>query len=245
MAGPNASTIQRLAAVRRFIYVSGDWNGHEPFQYDLGDPLGKKMANKLLPAYLATRRGNCVSMPILFIILADRMGVHVTLSTVPFHLFVKFVDDATGKVYNLETTSGGYPARDIYYRQKVPMTDEAIKNGLYMKTLSRKETVTVIAELLLEHFAATKQDTKVIGIANLILNYYPNNVEAILTRAAAYGNRIDTEFKQKYLRPIDIPRNLIPTYWLYVHENELGFQKAEALGWREEQPNTAIPIKAN
>lgn len=38
MAGPNAAPLQRLAAVRRVIYVSGDWNGRHPFQYDLTDP---------------------------------------------------------------------------------------------------------------------------------------------------------------------------------------------------------------
>jgi len=39
MAGPNAPEMQKLTAVRRFIYVDGDWNGHQPFQYDLVDPL--------------------------------------------------------------------------------------------------------------------------------------------------------------------------------------------------------------
>jgi hypothetical protein len=140
MAGPGASPIQRLASVRRFIYVSGDWNQHRPYQYDMTDPLGAKPTNALLPNYLRNRRGNCVSMPILFMILADRLGVHVTLSTAPFHVFAKYVDDATGKAYNLETTSGGYPERDAWLRRNFPMTDEAVKNGVYLKTLSRKET---------------------------------------------------------------------------------------------------------
>ncbi|HEY8698014.1 MAG TPA: hypothetical protein VIM02_10370 [Rhizomicrobium sp.] len=65
MAGPNAVPLQKLAAVRRVIYVSGDWNRHHPFQYDLKDPLGKNAINRLLSTYLKTHRGNCISMPVL------------------------------------------------------------------------------------------------------------------------------------------------------------------------------------
>lgn len=36
---------------------------------------------KLLSRYLDSRRGDCVSMPILFLILADRLGLDVSLST--------------------------------------------------------------------------------------------------------------------------------------------------------------------
>jgi len=240
MAGPNASAIKKLAAVRRFIYESGDWNDHKPFQYDLSDPLGTKLANKLLSTYLATRRGNCASMPVLFVILADRLGVHVALSTAPFHLFVKFIDDATGATYNLETTSGGYPARDIWYKQKMAITDEAVRNGVYLKTLSRKEAVAVMAELLMEHYVAQKRYPEIIEIADLITHYYPNNVDATLTKGSVYGHLIETEFKQKYPRPVDIPQKLLPKYQSYVRENEIAFQRAEALGWREEQSDAGI-----
>jgi regulator of sirC expression with transglutaminase-like and TPR domain len=239
MAGPNATTIQRLAAVRRFIYVDGDWNGHRPFRYDMTDLLGAKIVNKLLPTYIATRRGNCVSMPILFLILADRLGVHVTLSTAPFHLFVKYVDDKTGKVHNLETTSGGYPARDIWLRHEFPMTDEAIKNGVYLKTLSRKETLAVMAELLLEQDMTLKRYRETIGIADVILRYYPSFANALLDKGSAYAGLIDTDFKQKYRRPVDIPPNLLPVYETFARENELAFRKAEALGWRVTDGETA------
>jgi hypothetical protein len=31
---------------------------------------------------------------------------------------------------NLETTSGGHPARAIWYRQQMPMPDRAVESGL-------------------------------------------------------------------------------------------------------------------
>ncbi|MGA7674040.1 MAG: transglutaminase family protein [Rhizomicrobium sp.] len=233
MAGPNASEIQRLAAVRRFIYVDGDWNGHRPFQYDLDDPLGTKITDKLLPNYVASRRGNCISMPILFIILADRQGLNVTASMAPLHVFARFTNGTTGKTYNLETTSGGLPEPDAWYREKLPMSDEAVKNGVYMKTLTKKETVAVMAEVLLEYFIKEKRYRETIDTADIMLKYYPNFVSAMLLKGTAYAGLIDTEFRQKYPTENDIPSALHMTYQSYVDENQHAFEKAEALGWRE------------
>lgn len=241
LAGPNATPIQKLAAVRKSIYVDGEWNGHRPFQYDLTDPLGHKIANKLLPTYLATRRGNCVSMPVLFIILADRLGLPVTASTAPQHIFAKFRDDSTGRVMNIEATSGGLPARDAWYREKMPMSDEAVKNGIYMKTLSRRETVAIMAEIVLEHFMAEKRYHEVIAISELISRQAPTFVNPILDRGSAYGALIQIEFQAKYPRPQDIPPALLPTYRSYIEQNRLAFEKAEALGWRETDGETAAP----
>ena len=65
----NATSRQKIAAIRKHIYVAGEWNDNRPFAYDLSDPLGHNIQNKLLSTYLETRRGNCVSMPILFLIV--------------------------------------------------------------------------------------------------------------------------------------------------------------------------------
>jgi len=201
--------------------------------YDLVDPLGTKIADKLIPNYIASRRGNCVSMPVLFIVLADRQGLNVTASTAPFHIFMKYTNSATGKTYNLEATSGGLPERDAWLRQNFPMTDEAVKNGVYLKTLTKRETVAVMAEVVLEHFMQEKRYRDVIDTADIILKYYPNFVSAILFRGTAYAGLIDTEFRQKYPTPKDIPLSLRPTYRSYDEQNRVAFEKAEALGWRE------------
>lgn len=243
MAGPDAPPLQRLAAVRRVIYVDGDWNGHHPFQYDLSDPLGKKPANRLLSTYLKTRRGNCISMPALFMALANKLGVHVTLSIAPEHEFVKYIDDATGKAYNLETTSGGFPARDEWYRQNSPMTDQAVKSGVYLKTLTRKQSLAVMAEILVERAMDMHDYRTAIALSDLILKQYPEFVWALMEQGEAYGKLIDTEFRSKYPLPKDIPQSLLPAYLAYVQHAEESSNKLDALGWRQEdgevQPKSA------
>jgi regulator of sirC expression with transglutaminase-like and TPR domain len=233
MAGPNASMIQRLAAVRRYIYVSGDWNGYNPFQYDLSDPLGSKMANKLLTTYLATHRGNCVSMPILFVALAQRLGLNATLSTAPNHMFVKYIDDVTGKVINLETTSGAYPSRDVWIRQIMPMTDEAIANGIYMKTLSKKETLAVMADIVLEHEFLEKRYQEAWDVAEVLRPYYPNNLAVLLVPTNAALGLIQEEYLEKYPKKNDIPPKLMDRFSYLENVVPGALNHAYALGWRE------------
>lgn len=89
----NPSARQVLDALLKTLYEPGQWNQNRPFTYDLDDPLGRNARNRQLAIYLATRKGNCVSMPILFLILGQRLGLTVALATAPNHLLVKFADD--------------------------------------------------------------------------------------------------------------------------------------------------------
>jgi len=114
LAGRSASEGERLTALRKFVYVSGAWNAYRAFDYDHAD--FKNIRVKLIPHYLETRLGNCVSMPILFLILADKLGLDIALAMAPAHFFVRYRDESR-RVINLEPTSGALPARDIWIRQ--------------------------------------------------------------------------------------------------------------------------------
>lgn len=244
MAGSSAPARLRLIMLRKYIYEAGVWNDNKPFQYDLTDPLGKKPANRLLSTYLRTHRGNCVSMPILFVALAQRLGLKATLSTAPNHMFVKYMDDVTGKTINLETTSGAYPARDVYIRQNMPMTDEAIANGIYMKTLSKKEVLAVMADIVIEHAFATGQYQQGWDIANVISPYYPNNLSALLAPTNAALGLIQIEFLSKYPTKADIPPQLIDRFNFLEKAVPGALNHAYALGWRETDGETqpaAVP----
>jgi regulator of sirC expression with transglutaminase-like and TPR domain len=233
MAGPSASARDTITALRAFLYESGDWNHHKPFQYDLSDPLGTHLPSRLLSNYLRTRLGNCVSMPILFVILADRLGLHATLALAPQHLLVKYTDDLTGRTFNVEATSGGHVARDEWYRKNLPMSDAAIANGLYLRPLSRIENVAVMAQEILEFDMAEKRYQEIEDVADAILAAYPNFVDAMLFQATASGRLIDAEFRSRYPNPNDIPSELRPRFLALLANDKRNFERAETLGWRE------------
>ena len=109
-----ASSSARVEALRRYLYVAGSWNANQPFRYDFDDPFGQDVRNKLLPTYLVSRKGNCVSMPLLFILMGQKLGLDVTASRAPAHVFIKYRNEA-GQVTNLEATSGALPKQDSSY----------------------------------------------------------------------------------------------------------------------------------
>ncbi len=248
MAGASAPSRLRLIMLRKYIYERGAWNGNNPFQYDLTDPFGQKSVNRLLSTYLATHRGNCVSMPILFVALAQRLGLNATLSTAPAHVFVKYTDDVTGKTFNLETTSGAYPARDAYIRQNMPMTDAAIANGIYMKTLSKKESLVVMAEIVLEWEFAQRRFQEAWDTAGLLGSYYPHNLFVMLAPADAAMGLAQQEFVSKYPTKADVPPEQLARIHFLESSVSNAFNRAYALGWREmdeDEKTTTVPATAS
>lgn len=226
-----ATSAERMQTLRAFLYRPGWWNGGRPFQYDISDPFGQNPESRLLSHYLATRKGNCVSMPMLFVVLGERLGLDVTLSTAPLHVFVKYRDDATGKTYNLETTSGAGGARDAYYRDKMPMSDAAIENGVYLKTLTRRETIAVMATTVLDHLLDTGRYDEAIEVADAILEAYPTHAYAFVKKGTAYARLLKREFIEKYSTERDIPPALLPRALALHRANLEAFRQAEALGW--------------
>lgn len=232
MVSDDATDMEKMLALRAYLYVKGPWNHQQVYQYDFDDPLGTNIANKLLPRYLATRRGNCVSMPLLFLILGQRLGLNVTASLAPLHIFVKFTD-SNGTVYNLETTNGAHITRDVWYREQMLITDQAIRNHIYLHPLSHKETVVVMISVLAEHFSQQHEPRKAMGIADLSLQHYPNYAEAMVRMGSTFYWVLHDEFLTKYPTPRAIPPERRQLFQFLSEGNQYWFARAEALGWRE------------
>lgn len=191
LAGPGASPDARLAGLRRLLYVAGPWNDHRPFGYDHDDPLGQRIGSKLLATYLATRRGNCVSMPALFLILADRLGLDVAFATAPLHVFVRYRSER-GTVVNIEATSGGHPSRDEWYREQMPMSGRAVASGLYLRSLSKREGVALLATTVLEHLIAQRRLPEALDVANVILRHAPRDAYTMVKAGTICGALIQS-----------------------------------------------------
>jgi regulator of sirC expression with transglutaminase-like and TPR domain len=238
MPGFGLSSTSTMMALKRFVYEPGMWNDFRPFEYDLDDPFGARIANKLLPTYLESRKGNCVTMPLLLVIVGQRLGIEITASTAPKHILVKFKNEA-GAWINLEATSGANPARDIWVRQQMPMTDEALANGIYLQPLTNKQVLAVMATALIEHYLQQQEYGKAITIAGLTLSHYPKDVSAMTMTGVAYGRLARKHFQQKYPSPHQIPAAERGYFEYLSRNNRLWFAKAESLGWREETKKDA------
>lgn len=231
MLPPDADSWSKVEAIRRYVYQPGPWNGGNAFSYDHDDPYGLNVRNKLLSDYIQDRRGNCITMPFLFIILGQRLGLDVVPAMAPLHVFVKFTDDA-GTTWNLEATSGAGAARDQHYRDLLPITDEAVANGVFLAPLTNEQSIAVIAAVVVEELISEGRYHDAMAVTDTLIEHYPMFAYIMVKKATASYHLLRTEFHKKYPTAQDVPEDQRP-YLAYLQRvNQSMFDRAESLGWR-------------
>lgn len=231
LAGASPNDVDKLKAVRQVIYDAGKWNNNHPFAYAQDDPFGINVNNKLLSSYLVSRRGNCVSMPILHLVIAEKLGLNVHLSTAPLHMFVRYTNPTNGRSLNIEPTSGGYPARDNWYRQKLPISEHAITRGLYLRTLTKRESIAHMATTVLQYLMDHDRLKEAVSVSEIILENYPQDGFTFAKMGTAAAFILERDFNQKHLPGSQLtPREaILRDHWREI--NVLSFNKARSLGW--------------
>lgn len=232
IAGPIPSEERTLSAIRTVLHRPGPWNGGRPFFYDHG--AYRSPGLKLIANYLRTRRGNCVSMPILFLILADRLGIDIGLALAPSHLFVR-LKDGGGREINLEATSDALPARDAWLRQERGINDRSIASGLYLRKLSRRESVAAMALTVVEYLMAEHRYEEALQATDIILQHSPRNALAMAHQGQACFHLV-TGYLEKYRSVVLIPPPLRPRYDFLLRRNGEAFEAAGAMGWGATEP---------
>jgi regulator of sirC expression with transglutaminase-like and TPR domain len=227
-----ASRRMKLEILVHSFTQPGPWNDFRPFRYDLDDPFGDDIRNKLLSTYLATRKGNCVSMPILFVIVSQKVGLEATLSTAPRHVFARVKTDE-GTWFNVEVTSFGAKT-DSRYRTDFRITPRAVDSGIYLRTLSRRQSLGVVFETLMEHDGKTGRQERRMALADLVLRLDSKNVAALLHKGSACARLIKARYSRRYPSPDQISEPQRRDFETLARCNLDNIAKAEALGWREE-----------
>lgn len=136
-----------------FTYMSDSIpeNDYKPYSYDFDTFVeGNNSEAFLVTNLLKKRKGNCVSMPFLYKILANELGTESFLTTAPMHFFIK-IKDETGKWYNHEVTTGSF-SRTSFIIESFGVTDRALQSGLYMKPLNEKESLSELLRQLICYY---------------------------------------------------------------------------------------------
>lgn len=232
-----ASNLVRFKVLRDYLFRPPPGSGREPFLYNFDDDRNPRA--KLMSVYLATRRGNCISMPLLFVILAQKLHIPVTTATAPAHLYLMFRAD-NGRWFGVEATNGGGWTDDAWLRQTFPsLTQRAIDSGLYLQPLTLRETAAIMAESLLEYYEAHGSigaDEARIQLGALIHQHYPMSVPAMGHSYDAYRALRRRVFEEKYARPTDIPQHLAPQFLMLEHGIRHWGSTLRDLGYQSQTP---------
>jgi regulator of sirC expression with transglutaminase-like and TPR domain len=224
--------MQKVAAIRMHLHTSGAWNQHHPFRYDRNNPFGTRFRNERLSSYLETRIGNCVSMPILFAVVGRRLGLDMTLSRAPNHVFVKFRTEE-GDWLNIEATSGGFFARDVHMQRQSRISDLAVSTGFYMRPLLPQEAVALMLGTLFTHYERRGWLEEMLQLARLALERVPSSHAAMAWYATANNRLLIRDCAAHRLTLASVPPNERRRCRAMARLDDKLWHRALALGHRE------------
>lgn len=111
-----------------------------PLLYDFDDFWGEKDYNNVfVTKLLQTGSGQCHSLPLLYLILAEEIGTKAHLAFSPSHSYIK-IQDELGNWYNLELTNHAITS-DQFITYSGYIKSEALMNKVYMHPLTAKEVI--------------------------------------------------------------------------------------------------------
>ncbi len=170
-----------------------------PFRYNFEDMFGEKdWSNMFVTKLLATHKGNCHSMPYLYKILCDELGIPCHLALAPNHIYIKHRSEKVGW-YNTELTSGSFPI-DAWIMASGYIPLEAIQNGIYMDALDDKKCITLCVYDLAKGFDRKYPDndgTFITKCCDLALEHFPNFINAMILKAETRKRQFERLMKAK------------------------------------------------
>ena len=165
------------------LQLNGFKTKHFPLKYDFEDYWGRKDWSKMfVTKLLRTGTGQCHSMPLLYLTLAEEIGAEAFLSTSPNHSYIKFQDEKE-KWYNLELTNGMFTVSSFILNNGF-IRAEAIQNKIYMQNLSKKELLSQFyVDLASGYLHKFGYDDFVEKVANKALELDPKSINANMVKS--------------------------------------------------------------
>ncbi len=195
--------------------------GHLPFMYDFEDYAGKEdWRSTFVTTLLDTHKGTCHSLPILYKLIAEEMGEKAWLSLAPNHFYIKTRNKESGW-YNTELTSAQFPS-DVWLKSSGYIHLDAIKNGIYMDTLSLRNSVALCLVDLAQGYQHKYPDSYkpefVLKCCDTALLHFPNYINALLLKAET----LLEVYKRNEDKSVDDYKKIEE---LYVYIHKLGYRK--------------------
>lgn len=204
-----------------------------PMRYDFEDYMGKKDWTKMfISKLLASKSGQCHSLPLLYLILCEETGTKANLAFSPSHTYAKFKDQS-GNWHNLELTNGRIVS-DAFIIGSGYITAEALKNRIYMEPLTNKQTIAqCLADLAKEYAQKYGYDNFVSQCIDSTLKYNPRNIFARQVKSDYQTLRFDYVVNQVGRLHPDTLKIHYPKVYQLLKERNQTYQFIDASGYQE------------
>ena len=152
---------------------------HLPFTYDFEDFWARNDHSKyLVTKLLDSNSGQCHSMPLLYRMVADELGIKSYLSFAPNHCFIQ-VKAPDGQMFNYETTNGHFVTEGWLLGSEY-VKPAAIKSRMYLDTVTLTQTIAyAVCDLATGFQFRHGYDDFMDVCADVALRYYPHGYSPI------------------------------------------------------------------
>ena len=196
---------------------------HTPFTYNFDDFSGQKeWSNMFVSTLMQTQKGNCHSLPYLYKMIMDELGQPAYLSLAPNHIYIKVQNKRVGW-YNIELTCGDFPT-DAWLMASGYIHTDALRNGIYMDTLSLKQSVSLCLVDLAQGYQVKfgiQDGSFILKCCNTALAHFPNYINALLLKSEI----LTTLYKQSAPDSEESKKLLAQMNEIYSHIHQLGYRK--------------------
>jgi len=200
---------------------------HTPFQYNFDDFAGQKdWSDMFVSTLMVSKKGNCHSLPYLYKMIMDELGQPAYLSLAPNHIYIKAQNKRVGW-YNIELTCGDFPT-DAWLMASGYIHTDALRNGIYMDTLSQKQSVALCLVDLAQGYQAKfgiQDGSFILKCCETALTHFPKYINAMLLKAET----LTALYKQS-------DKNSEQGKRLFAQMNEI-YSTIHQLGYRKMPPN--------
>ncbi len=234
----NSNVAKNLMLFQFFSDTLKTKNGltHLPLSYDFDDIWGKKDWSKMFVAkLLESGKGQCHSLPLLYLMLAEEIDATAHLSRSPNHTYIKFPDDNGMKWHNVELTSQILTTNALIL-QNGYIKAEAIQNKLYLHPLSQQELLSqMYTDLAMGYQKKFGHDRFTKDALQKALALDANNITALLTQANYYTEMVAHVFGQLGITQENIQQELpkhhkaLALFQKMVHQHKT----IDALGYKK------------
>jgi regulator of sirC expression with transglutaminase-like and TPR domain len=193
----------------------------------------KEIVEAVEPCYirldkvLETKVGNCLGMSLLYLSLAERLGVPLSMVTLPpysdrekAHAFVRYVGKS--RVLNIETAFDGLVVPDSFYHER-------FRNAISMRAqsfqtpLSKKQVIAVILHCFGTYYSE-EDDKTAMALLKKSLSFWPDDVTALSELGSAQlRTGRNEEGLANLRRALEIsPRDVLPSLILFGYYGTRG-----------------------
>ena len=183
-----------IAALNRFLFVE------EGFTYDCvaGNP-----DSYLLDRVMKNKRGNCLGLTALYLLLAERLSLPLHGVYVPSHCFVRYED--AGVRINIETGEKGADWDEGRYSRDFGLTG----GRPYLRSLGRKEMIGVYLKSLGASCSRKGMEDRALRLYREAAVFYPGLPDAYFNAGVSFHKKglLDEAIAQ-YRRALELDPDL-------------------------------------